>query len=72
MAECVWLTDWKDGDSVRSLGGSHLTKLITGFVRLDKWIWGFEETDASIQNTDEDRAGAKTMVALVFSKTSLS
>ena len=36
---------------IKSMGGSQSTKLITGFVRLDKWMmWGFEETDPSIQN----------------------
>ena len=49
------------------MGGSHFTKLITGFVRLDKWMRGFEETDASQYNMDEDRAGARKMI---FSKRS--
>ena len=43
---------------IRSLGGSHLTKLITG-ARLDKWIWGSKKRRRQ-HNTDEDRAGAKT------------
>ena len=48
--EVVWLTDSKDK---KCLGGAVWTKLITGFVRLDKWMMRALKKRSGRLNTDE-------------------
>ena len=48
--EAVWLTDSKDK---KCLGGALWTKLITGFVRLDKWMMRALKKRSGRLNTDE-------------------
>ena len=50
--EVVWLTDSKDK---KCLGGALWTKLITGFVRLDKWMMRALKKRSGRLNTDRLR-----------------